>query len=237
MTSVFASSRCKRQKGPRTPGNDHRLCVAYIVRPSTKRPAHHRRRANRDRDLTPPGWSAGSLSVVGSQRQPAVVGIRSWREHAERYDSREARRASRSRTRKKVQPKSPQSTAEKVSGRGCRRFQREVEASDSAGTHRPWRGLSRKRKRKRSLRQAKSNPPRRQFPLKNATAERPEPKEEGPAKKIAPPSAEEQKRLIAAIDEVYKAGEGQGPSRQGCLGPQVVGAKGGRVRPTGPSSS
>ncbi|MGO8750098.1 MAG: SUMF1/EgtB/PvdO family nonheme iron enzyme [Thermoguttaceae bacterium] len=59
---------------------------------------------------------------------------------------------------------------------------------------------------------------------KNAPAEKPEPKEEadGPAKKIAPPSAEEQKRLVAAIDEIYKPGEAKDQAAKAALARKLL---------------
>jgi hypothetical protein len=59
---------------------------------------------------------------------------------------------------------------------------------------------------------------------KNAPAEKPEPKEEAdaPAKKIAPPSAEEQERLVAAIDEIYKLGEAKDQAAKAALARKLL---------------
>ena len=56
------------------------------------------------------------------------------------------------------------------------------------------------------------------------SAEKAEPKEkaESPVKKIAPPSIEEQKRLIAAIDEVYKPGEAKDQATQVALARKLL---------------
>ena len=60
----------------------------------------------------------------------------------------------------------------------------------------------------------------------DSAAEKAKPDEEqAPAKKLDPPSVDEQKRLIHEIDEVYKPGRGQGSSGQGSLGPKTAGGR------------
>ena len=51
-------------------------------------------------------------------------------------------------------------------------------------------------------------------------ADKPEPNEQPAfAKKLVPPSAEDQKRLVGEIDEVYKPGEAKGQAAKVALGP------------------
>jgi hypothetical protein len=59
-------------------------------------------------------------------------------------------------------------------------------------------------------------------PPKDAPAEKPEPKAEVPAKKIALPSGAEQERLIAAIDEVYKPGEAKDQAAKAALARKLL---------------
>ena len=59
---------------------------------------------------------------------------------------------------------------------------------------------------------------------KDATAEKPKPEEveQSPTKKIDPPSADEQKRLIAAIDEVYRPGDAKDHAARAALARKLL---------------
>jgi formylglycine-generating enzyme required for sulfatase activity len=64
-------------------------------------------------------------------------------------------------------------------------------------------------------------------PEDNAPAEKSEPSDAGdpqpaPAAKLAPPSSDEQKRLIAEIDEVYKPGDAKGPAAKAALARKLL---------------
>jgi formylglycine-generating enzyme required for sulfatase activity len=174
---------------PPEPGNDQRLLDFITAAPA--RPASRRETGGLRRAVTV--LSSGLAAILVS------LGFWSWL-------------GTRSETPKTVQPpkqvqaKSPQSAVGKLPALASANS-KEKSKPPTPLVLAPLTGPKPQRKEEPQAPSREEQPAEAKSPAKNAPPERPEPKKEGPVKKIAPPSAEEQERLIAAIDEVYRPGK------------------------------